>query len=335
MSYVNRWATAGVIATTSALALAGGTLTSGDATFDLLFSPVFNAPFGDANLIPDAGGTDELSKFTWYYRTPNNNQNRFFSSLDTPTESYVGDTATIGYTNAGPGVAGFERFDADFTVRLEDGPGAGAARVITDLVVTNVSMQTNTFQFFHLVDMDLSQTVSDDTAVNVSPLGSINRAEDPGSFAEHIGLGADRFEVNAGSVLRNKLDGGSFNLNNDLNPFTGDAASAFQWTLTLAPGESASIRSIYAIGRSASDSCATADITVDAACLPGVGDGVVNLSDFSCYLSQWAASAPLADITTDGVCTPGSGGDGVTLSDFSCYLSLWSGGCDGDPGTPL
>ncbi|MEO0482408.1 MAG: GC-type dockerin domain-anchored protein [Planctomycetota bacterium] len=76
------------------------------------------------------------------------------------------------------------------------------------------------------------------------------------------------------------------------------------------------------------------DITVDGACTPGAGDGVVTLSDFSCYLSQWAASAPIADITLDGTCDFGNGGDGVTLSDFSCYLAEWAGGCDGDPGTP-
>ncbi|MEO0484022.1 MAG: GC-type dockerin domain-anchored protein, partial [Planctomycetota bacterium] len=76
------------------------------------------------------------------------------------------------------------------------------------------------------------------------------------------------------------------------------------------------------------------DITVDGACTPGVGDGIVTLSDFSCYLAQWAASLPIADVTLDGTCDFGNGGDGVTLSDFSCYLATWSGGCDGDPGTP-
>ncbi|MEO0483146.1 MAG: GC-type dockerin domain-anchored protein, partial [Planctomycetota bacterium] len=75
-----------------------------------------------------------------------------------------------------------------------------------------------------------------------------------------------------------------------------------------------------------------ADVTVDGVCTPGLGaagvDGLVTLSDFSCYLSEWSASAPGADITTDGVCRPGFGGDGVTLSDFSCYLARWSQSCE-------
>jgi len=81
---------------------------------------------------------------------------------------------------------------------------------------------------------------------------------------------------------------------------------------------------------------AIADITTTGQCNPGNGgDGVIDLSDFSCFLSQWSAGAAIADITTTGQCNPGNGGDGVDLSDFSCYLAEWSGGCDGDPGTPI
>ena len=73
--------------------------------------------------------------------------------------------------------------------------------------------------------------------------------------------------------------------------------------------------------------CSPADITQTGLCTPGMPDSTVDLSDFSCYLSEWSSSAAIADITTDGVCTPGTGGDGVTLSDFSCFLSVWSAGC--------
>ena len=59
----------------------------------------------------------------------------------------------------------------------------------------------------------------------------------------------------------------------------------------------------------------------------GVPDGVVDLSDFSFYLTLWSSQDAAADITTSGTCNPGTGGDGVNLSDFSCYLSEWSIGC--------
>ncbi|MEL7471892.1 MAG: hypothetical protein AAGK04_01130, partial [Planctomycetota bacterium] len=104
------------VAVTAGLACAGaawggGTISDGDAQLDLLFNPVFSTAFGDANLTADMPAFDQLSKYTWYYRTPNNNMNRIFSDLDTPMESYVGDTAMIRYSEAGPGPVGFERFD--------------------------------------------------------------------------------------------------------------------------------------------------------------------------------------------------------------------------------
>lgn len=74
--------------------------------------------------------------------------------------------------------------------------------------------------------------------------------------------------------------------------------------------------------------CSPADITATGSCNPGTGDGLIDLSDFSCYLSLWSSSAPEADITLEGVCDAlAGGGDGVTLSDFSCFLALWSNGC--------
>ncbi|MEL7472487.1 MAG: GC-type dockerin domain-anchored protein [Planctomycetota bacterium] len=70
-----------------------------------------------------------------------------------------------------------------------------------------------------------------------------------------------------------------------------------------------------------------ADITSFDDCVPGTGDGVVTLSDFSCYLALWASDDPQADITAFDDCVPGVGDGDVTLSDFSCYLAQWALGC--------
>ncbi|MEM7754731.1 MAG: GC-type dockerin domain-anchored protein [Planctomycetota bacterium] len=120
------------------------------------------------------------------------------------------------------------------------------------------------------------------------------------------------------------------------------SAPAGSFTLTIFPaffglGDEAVLGSCpdYQISLDPVAAACPPDITVDGACTPGVGDGLTTLSDFSCFLAQWAAMAPIADVTLDGTCDFGNGGDGVTLSDFSCYLATWSGGCDGDPGTPL
>jgi len=113
------------------------------------------------------------------------------------------------------------------------------------------------------------------------------------------------------------------------NSPSGDATNpspdeSYQVLLYISPAEGAQLQT----------GCAFADITSTGTCVPGTGDGVVDLSDFSCFLAEWSNATAFADITLTGVCTPGAGGDGVDLSDFSCFLAEWSGGCDGDPGTP-
>lgn len=70
-----------------------------------------------------------------------------------------------------------------------------------------------------------------------------------------------------------------------------------------------------------------ADLTASGVCELGSEDGAVDLSDFSCYLSQWVAQSETGDFTTTGECLPELGGDGVDLSDFTCYLAEWAQGC--------
>lgn len=58
----------------------------------------------------------------------------------------------------------------------------------------------------------------------------------------------------------------------------------------------------------------------------GVPDGAVDISDFSFYLTLWAAGDAAADVTTTG--TSNGTPDGVVdVSDFSFYLTLWAAGC--------
>ncbi|MEO0483869.1 MAG: M14 family zinc carboxypeptidase [Planctomycetota bacterium] len=55
----------------------------------------------------------------------------------------------------------------------------------------------------------------------------------------------------------------------------------------------------------------------------GEPDGIVDLSDFSYYLSLWSQSDITADVTTTGTAN-GTPDTVVDLSDFSYYLSVWS-----------
>jgi len=240
----------GLIALSAGTVLAGGTITDGDASLQMLGNPVFQTNLPDANLLTDAGAIDNLAKFTWYYRTPANGQNSYFSKLDNPAENYSGNTATMQYNNAGPGVNGQERFNAAFRIQLLDGANPGEATVKTTLVFTNNSQGRNTFQVFNLLDLDLGGIASatDDTLKYNAGESRIRFTDkNTAAYGDFVGVNATRFEMADQFDLRNKLDGGLNNLSNDANDYTGNGGAAFQWTLDLAAGESATIESYFTI----------------------------------------------------------------------------------------
>lgn len=86
--------------------------------------------------------------------------------------------------------------------------------------------------------------------------------------------------------------------------------------------------SIMSVGGfwTATGACGGADVTTTGSS-NGLPDGIVDLSDFSTYLSLWSQSNARADITATGVCAFSESDGSVDLSDFSCYLSEWSRGC--------
>ena len=71
--------------------------------------------------------------------------------------------------------------------------------------------------------------------------------------------------------------------------------------------------------------CSPADVTTSGTA-NGVPDQVVDLSDFSYYLTLWGTGDSIADVTTSGTAN-GVPDGAVDLSDFAYYLQLWSAGC--------
>lgn len=296
-------------------ALAGGTLTSGDASLQMVGIPVFSSGLGDINVAftpapPIGAGGDTMYKLTWYYRTPANNADRLMSSLDTPSESFAGDHARIVYTNAGPLPRGFERFNAALDLWLTDGsqPNQGAIEQRMVFQADTLNTGTVTYQLFLLLDADLGGTIGDDTAsVADTSLVRLQQTDGsgPASF-DSYGLGATRYEVNTGWNLRQKLNAG---IANDLNklafPVSGDAAVAYQWSLTLAPGESRVISVKFALSAPA----CRADFTSDGARTP---------ADIFAFLSAYFAGDARGDFTLDSARTP---------ADIFAFLTAYFAGC--------
>lgn len=292
--------------------LAGGTIASGDATLQLVGNPVFGINNGDANALftpLSSGGFDALFQFGWYYRTPNNNQNRLFSSLDTPTESYVGNVATATYTNAGPGSAGFERFDATIRVYLFDGVDPNQGIIEQRVVFRAAPANTGpvTYQVFHLEDPDLSATPFDDEGSLISASYVRLRVTDAlnADTIDSYALGATRYEYASGTSLRAKLGSGAASLSNTVGPVFGDVALAYQWTLTLAPGETRVLTTKMGLNRSA---CRT-DFD---------NDGVRAPADIFAFLNAYFAGDRRADWTLDDTLAP---------ADIFAYLNSYFAGC--------
>ncbi len=260
---------AAMLATAAALpAQAQGTISSGTTFLQFVGTP-FGTTAGNANLLfgsPSAFGTENLFRMGWSYNQGVGTSNRPFSSLDSPTATYSGNTATFSWTNAGAGTAGFARWNATLVVTLTEiaptpgGSVPGAARVDSQLTFTAAAANAGAIAYnvFHDMDFDIAGAGGDTFRV-LDSSAVLGRATDASSstFAEFVGGGATRYEFNTGSALRSKLGAvsagtGSGNLSTLAGTAASDWAStdgavAYQWARTLAPGESSVINSSFTI----------------------------------------------------------------------------------------
>lgn len=254
-------------------AFAQGNINSGGAKLEITGTP-FSTGSGNANLWfggATFNGTDMLSMVNWSYNQGGVTSTRPFSSLDTPVATYIGDTATFTWTNAGAGSAGVARFDAVMTMKLTQlAPGAtnvpGAA-----IVTTNLNFKANAgnaaavpFTIYHHVNLDIFGTnvnaapddvyaVLDSNEIRLRAFDSTSAAY----YGEMQALGAQRYELNTGTNLRTKLGiatgtAGFQNLStlagtSVANFASTDGSAAFQWGQSLAPGQSIDIQTSFTV----------------------------------------------------------------------------------------
>lgn len=277
---------------------AAGTIQSGTTYLQFVGTP-FSGTSGNANLFfgsTSAFSTDMLYLYGWAYNQGAGTSNRTFSGLGGPVESYAGNTATFTWTNAGAGSSGFARWDAVMTIKLvqvSPTPGSsqpGQARVDTTLSFKSSASNTGnvTFSVFHLQDFDIIGTASSNpagdiyTVMDASGASGIRaKAYDPtrSYYAESQGRGATRYEFNSGVNLRNKLGFDSDQTAALANLATAagtvaadlavsDGALAYQWTQTLAPGQTMNIQSAFTVNLPVPEASSAAML---AAGLAGLG----------------------------------------------------------------
>lgn len=223
---------------------------------------------------------------------------------DTVTITVSADYDTAGAPGGTFGAAGFYGFGGDVAAS-----GASAGDVSAASASTNAGLAfgpvASTSASPDLARAAAGRGLAGGLGDNPASMFSFDLTIDPGAAEGSVTL-----EYTGAVVLVLGDDLTTFSSNPGLNqsPLTSNSL-----TLTI---------------MSSSMACSLADITADGVCdVASGGEGAVTLSDFSCFLSEWANSSPIADFTTTGTCNPGMGGDGVDLSDFSCYLAEWSLGC--------
>ena len=250
---LTRFAVRFVLASTLAGMAHAQSITHGDSTFSVTstaFTPVFSSTFGDATWKMDATGPDVAYKYSWYYRQQRRNTNFQFGALQTGAIFTQGRKMRITFTDNGANPFGEERFNADLVITLKDGPTPNSARLFSKMRVQNSPNNSagKVFQFFNLSDLDMpngTPNASVDDAATYAPTVITQTESSSTDVARMIALNPNRVELSSGLTLRNKLASGSASLANlpgdPIASTTNDNGSAFQWTVTLAVGEWATL----------------------------------------------------------------------------------------------
>lgn len=239
---------------------------------------------GNANLYPvftSSFVNDWISHNQFFYRvgtgtSANNNGIRTIGTLGSFAFTQVSaNTGRYDYTNLGTALGGL--FNASITTTLTNGGtganGNPALNLLSTIVLTNPSTTaTRTINFYNLVSPNVSSFGNDDLITQVAGSGGtrFNAGESSSTnFVDINGFTNNRWQIGVNSTNTGSTNnvpglftnvsgsGGSATLNLSNNN-TGATASnilgqsvGLQWTIVLAPGQSATLYSAIGINQAA------------------------------------------------------------------------------------
>ncbi|MGE0481844.1 MAG: PEP-CTERM sorting domain-containing protein [Phycisphaerae bacterium] len=217
----------------------GFTITDGDVVFSQGNSPTVNTSTGatGANFrVNGAAGTDHLFQNWWWFRANDETrESAFFNATGTVA---AGNTATTSWT--------FPLFNAALTYVATD-TGLNVGQVTETMVITNTSPAELRLNLYNYTDYDVAATAGSDSAV-LSGAGLMTITDGPWT-AQFGAAGASAYQVTSFATVRGLLANALVdNLNNTGLPFgPGDFTGAFQWTLTIPGGGTATFSERLAI----------------------------------------------------------------------------------------
>lgn len=207
----------------------GQTLVNGDARWS------FSGELNDFEAEP---GNDRLLQHLWFWRIEGDPSE---SEFDVASAPFVVDP--LG--NVVDHFFSLPSFDAAITTILVDSPQPGNAFAQQGIEVTNSSLTSYTIHLYSYTDFSLGGA---ENAVFINPgtFWEVTDSATQNKFSTDA-LGVTAFQVEPFPLLRDLLrDGSPTPLSNTGMPFTGgDFTGAFQWTVSLAPGETRSFFALY------------------------------------------------------------------------------------------
>ena len=217
-------------------AAAIGSISQGGVTF--AYTNDFTTSSGntvDTSFTGAATGNQTYESW-WFFRVSGDGQEMAFAAPD--SESYSGSLAQLQW--ADPGSAGL--FSAILGVEVFD-RGSNSGNLFQGMSISNTSGADLSIDIFHYTDLDVGGNFTGDSGVLSSSASGIQIDITNGTdTAPIIGYGADNYWVSSysarRSVLNNLTDGNVDNFRDRGLPFNnGDITVGFQWSRTLAAGE--------------------------------------------------------------------------------------------------
>ncbi len=203
-----------------------GTITDGGASFEWFGS---SSTEGYADF--DAGGGGNIYQNWWWFRVAGDTAETAFPWAGTTgpdSESYVGDTATLGWE------ASLTGWTARLRVVVDEVVAGSAATVVEEMLIQNTGDEPLTIAVFNYLDADVLGSAND-SAELLEP-GRM-QISDGDEYVQFLGVGADAYQVTSYSDLRTALrDSEVTDLDDTGLPFgPGDFTGAFQWNLVIEP----------------------------------------------------------------------------------------------------
>lgn len=217
----------------------------------------YGSVFGGSNTTQN-----QLSSHKWFISSATapggalQNRGGVWSTFGTLSQSYTGNSASVNYTNAGPGST---RYNVAITYALADGAGNGQTNLVSTLTVTRTDTNAGNvaFSLGTMWDLDVG-TSATNTVTNVSGAGERRLNFQNGSnFGEALALESAgstlSYMAGARATVAPSAAGSNLTSAGALPGSiagAGDLAAGFAWTgISLAPGASFSVTSVVSINQ--------------------------------------------------------------------------------------